>query len=169
MPDRTANGVGDPVSRPNSQNDISMPKKPALDTTHDPVMDGGAKEPSPFGDAKNNALPDKTIPSNRIPDEQPLDKPVTTERNKPVEPFPVPDEPPPPIPGSNGKGPGLGGPTTEDLPPAVEGADSVPPPAPLPPRGKFQSNHQSIPAPPGSGNPPPIIPGKPSSTPDSDQ
>jgi hypothetical protein len=172
-PDRSTYGVGDPVSRQNSQNDISMPKKPALDTPRDPAMDlgaVGAKEPSPFGD-KNNALPDKTIPNDpRMTDALPLDKPVTTERNKPIaEPLPVPDEPPPPIPGSNGKVPGLGGPTNEDLPPTVEGSDSVPPPAPLPPRSKFQGNHQSIPAPPGSGNPPPIIPGKPGSTPDSDQ
>jgi hypothetical protein len=173
-PDRTAYGVGDPVSRQTTQNDISMPKRPALDTPRDPAMDlgtVGAKEPSPLSDPKNTAVPDKTPSDPRMTDSLPMDKPVTTERNKPIaEPLPVPDEPPPPIPGSNGKIPGLGGPTNEDLPPAVEGSsDSVPPPAPLPPRSKFQSNHQSIPAPPGSGNPPPIMPGKPGSTPDSDQ
>jgi hypothetical protein len=175
MPDRTAYGA-DPSIQPAGAKDMvmpdnsSMPKRPVMDTPREPVNDLGSKDTSSYGDPRNKVLPERNIPNDPLgSDPLPLEKPGVVERNKPSADPMLPLEEPPPVPGSNGKGPGLGSPTNEDLPPVGDSADSPPPAAPLPSRSKFQSNHQPIPAPPGAGDAPPVIPKKSAGNTDPDQ
>jgi hypothetical protein len=153
-----------------SKNDSTLPnkgfkdsddsKKPVVEPSREPILEPEVKNSSSYGDPKNNVVPDNDIPNDvHLNDVTPPQKPAAMERGKVnTEPQLPLDEPPPEIPGGAGKGPGLGGPTMDDLPP-VDGGDSVPPPAP-PHRSRYQSDHQSMPTPPGSANAPPVIPSK---------
>jgi len=104
-------------------------------------------------------LPNNDIPNEpRLIDATPSSKTTTIDRSKvDSDPLPPLDEPPPPIQTGN-KSPGLGGPTTDDLPPIPDVPEPGAPPAPL--RSKYQSNHQSIPTPPSGADVPPVIPTK---------
>jgi hypothetical protein len=164
-----------------SKNDSTLPnkgfkdsddsKKPLVEPSREPILDPDVKNSSSYGDPKNKVVPDNDIPNDvHLNDVTPPQKPAAMERGKVnTEPQLPLDEPPPVIPDGAGKGPGLGGPTMDDLPPApVDGGDSVPPPAP-PHRSRYQSDHQSMPTPPGSANAPPVIPSKSAGNSDKDQ
>ncbi|MFL5242641.1 MAG: hypothetical protein ACJ8FY_11090 [Gemmataceae bacterium] len=151
---------------------IDATKKPVVEPSREPVLDPETKNSASYGDPKRAALPDNDIP-NDLPlnDVTPVQKPAPVEHGKVnTEPQLPLDEPPPVIPSGANKGPGLGGPTMDDLPPPpVDGGDSVAPPAPPPHRSRYQSDHQSMPTPPGAANAPPVIPSKAAGNPDKDQ
>lgn len=140
-------------------NDLPVLHKPAADLPRDPAKEMDNAEAYPGVTPKaTGVLENKKPVDNDLTDvTPPPQKPLKPAPEKVESDLPLPlDEPPPPIPGN--KGPGLGGPTAEDLPPA-DSSDSIPPPAP-PHRSRYQSNHESLPTPPGGATPPPVIPSK---------